>query len=175
MNGWRERLTGTGSMTGDRLQEARVDRDRAQHQEASAPVDVVLSRWRSRLRQTPDAPPRSGDRGESERLLVATLLRTTESGESTDELSALAAAAAQYGVGQRRERIDPGGLCEELGSLRGVVWEFLKEANRADYERSLKRILAFDRALSIVIRAALRAGYDADDAKRSIQCQVLEK
>ena len=160
-------------MTGDRAEKATVDRDPTPRQEASAPLDVVLSRWRSRLRRTPDALPRSGDRGESERLLVANLLRTTEFYEATDEhsLSALAAAAAQYGVGQRRERIDPGALCEELGSLRGVVWEFLKEANRTDYERSLKRILAFDRALSIVIRAALRAGYDADEAKRSIRCE----
>ena len=109
----------------------------------------------------PDARPRSGDRGESERILVASLLRTTQSQVTNkDTPSALATAAAQYGARQRRERIDPGGLCDELGSLRAVVWEFLKEADGTDHERSLKRILAFDCALSIVSRAALRAGYD---------------
>src|SRR5690348_1191137 len=135
-------------------------------------LNRVLSRWRGRLRRLADSRPRSGERGESERLLVGALLRATDSDESMDDrlLPGLAAAAARYGAGQRRERIDPGGLCDELGSLRAVVWEVLKERTPVDAEQSLVRILRFDRALSIVIRAALRAGYDPEDAKRSISC-----
>jgi len=131
-------------------------------------LNRVLTRWRGRLRRLSDSRPRSGERGESERLLVGALLRATESDESG--LPGLAAAAARYGAGQRRERIDPGGLCDELGSLRAVVWEVLKERGPVDAERALGRILRFDRALSIVIRAALKAGYDPEDAKRSINC-----
>jgi hypothetical protein len=135
-------------------------------------VARILSRWRGRLRRLPDRRPRTGERGDSERVLVSTLLRIISSDESSAEenLPGLAVAAARYGAGQRRERIDPGGLCDELSSLRSVVWEVLKERDDPSRTEAVERIFRFDRALSIVTRAALKAGYDPEEAKRSIHC-----
>ena len=136
----------------------------------------VLTRWRGRLRRLPDGRARSGERGDSERNLVRTLLRATEPVASSDDenLAALAAAAARYGAGQRRERIDPGGLCDELGALRGTVWEVFKEVDPKPHHDALGRILAFDRALSIVLRAAVMAGYDPEQARDSTRCHAVE-
>src|SRR4051794_15602024 len=129
----------------------------------SAPRDVdhltsdVLRRWRILLRRHADDRPRAGDRGESERLLVATLLRASN---ATDDamLPALAAAAARYGTDQRRDRLDPGGLCHELAHLRQIVWSELR-SDGSPLRDAVDRILRFDRALSIVVTAALKAGY----------------
>lgn len=117
----------------------------------------ILLEWRRRLRRRPDARPRSGDRGESERLLVAGLLRASSSDDDT-VLPGLAAAAAQYGGGQRRDRLDPGGLCDELSCLRHIVWSELKSRETSLHD-AVDRILRFDRALSVVIKAAVTAGY----------------
>lgn len=117
----------------------------------------ILRRWRRGLRRRPDDRPRSGDRGESERLLVATLLRASTSKDDSI-LPGLAAAAAQYGAGQRRNHLDPGGLCDELSSLRQIVWSELK-SHESSVHIAVDRILRFDRALSIVIKAAMTAGY----------------
>lgn len=117
----------------------------------------ILQRWRRRLRRRPDDRPRSGDRGESERLLVATLLRASASKDDS-LLPGLAAAAAQYGAGQRRDHLDPGGLCDELSCLRHIVWSELKSHESAVHA-AVDRILRFDRALSIVVKAAMTAGY----------------
>src|SRR5690349_13042376 len=81
----------------------------------------VLRQWRQRLRRRSDERPRTGDRGESERLLVGALLRASSSNDDTI-LPGLAAAAAQYGAGQRRDRPDPASLCDELSCLRQIVW-----------------------------------------------------
>jgi transposase-like protein len=117
----------------------------------------ILRRWRRRLRRRGDDRARSGDRGESERLLVAALLRASSSRDDT-MLPGLAAAAAQFGAGQRRDRLDPGGLCEELSCLRQLVWSELK-SQEASVHDAVDRILRFDRALSIVVKAAVTAGY----------------
>jgi hypothetical protein len=117
----------------------------------------ILRRWRRRLRRRADDRPRSGDRGESERLLVATLLRASSSNDDSI-LPGLAAAAAQYGSGQRRDRPDPGGLCDELSCLRQLVWTELK-SQEPSVNAAVDRILRFDRALSIVVKAAVTAGY----------------
>ena len=117
----------------------------------------ILRRWRRQLRRRSDDRPRAGDRGESERLLVGALLRASSSKDDTI-LPGLAAAAAQYGAGQRRDRLDPGGLCDELSCLRQIVWSELKSRQSAVHE-AVDRILRFDRALSIVVKAAVTAGY----------------
>ena len=117
----------------------------------------ILRRWRQRLRRRADARPRGGDRGESERLLVGALLRASSAQDDTI-LPGLAAAAAQYGAGQRRDRLDPGGLCDELSSLRQIVWSELK-SHQSSVHEAVDRILLFDRALSIAVKAAVTAGY----------------
>jgi len=116
----------------------------------------ILQRWRQRLRHSGDDRARTGDRGESERLLVATLLRAST---STDDaaLPGLAVAAAQYGS-EQRDRLDPAGLCEELACLRQLVWDELK-SREPNVNSAVDRILRFDRALSIVVKAAVTAGY----------------
>lgn len=120
-------------------------------------TNEILQRWRRRLRRRADNRPRSGDRGESERLLVAALLRASNAKDDT-LLPGLAAAAAQYGAGQRRDRLDPGGLCDELSCLRHIVWNDLKSRGPSVHD-AVDRILRFDRALSIVVKAAVTAGY----------------
>lgn len=117
----------------------------------------ILRRWRWQLRRRSDDRPRAGDRGESERLLVGALLRASSSKDDTI-LPGLAAAAAQYGAGQRRDRLDPGGLCDELSCLRQIVWTELK-SRQSHVDEAVDRILRFDRALSIVMKAAVTAGY----------------
>lgn len=135
-------------------------------------LPLVLSKWRRQLRGTPEAPARSGERGDCEYVLVANLLRVTDSDDEAN-LAALAAVAARYGASDRRQRIDPGALCEEFSALRMIVWELLEDQYEGTGEQSVTRILRFDRALSIVIRAALRAGYDPDEIKKSLRCAEL--
>jgi hypothetical protein len=117
----------------------------------------LLAEWRERLRRDPDVTPRTGDRGENERLLVNTLLRVMNA-ENDNTLAALAAAAARYGASQHRALLDPRVLCDQLGELRDVVWQHLKRGAPATKE-ALGNILRFDRALSIVVKAALNASY----------------
>ena len=117
----------------------------------------ILDRWRQRLRRHSDDRPRTGERGESERLLVGALLRVS-SLKDDSVLPGLAAAAAQYGAGQRSHRLDPDGLCYELSCLRQIVWSELK-SGQSDVNDAVDRILRFDRALSIVVKAAVAAGY----------------
>lgn len=117
----------------------------------------ILRQWRDRLRRRADDRPRSGDRGERERLLVAALLRASNAKDDAI-LPGLAAAAAQYGAGQRHDRLDPGGLCDELSCLRHIVWNKLK-SKEPTVDKAVDRILRFDRALSIVVKAAVTAGY----------------
>jgi hypothetical protein len=71
--------------------------------------------------------------------------------------------AALYGADQPRERLDPGALCEELGHLRQAVWHYLREQRLPD-EIATRRILAFDRALTLALRAALTGGYQCVDS-----------
>jgi hypothetical protein len=121
----------------------------------------ILGEWRRQLRRRADAQPRSGDRGESERSLVAGLLRASSSDDDTI-LPGLAAAAAQYGAGQRRDRLDPEGLCDEFSCLRYIVWREL-ESRETSVHDTVDRILRFDRALSVVMKAAVTAGYSPNE------------
>ena len=66
--------------------------------------------------------------------------------------------AALYGADQPRERLDPGALCEELGHLRQAVWHYLRGLHLSN-ETATHQILAFDKALSLALRAALTGGY----------------
>jgi hypothetical protein len=120
-------------------------------------TSAILQRWRQHLRRHSDDRPRTGDRGESERLLVGALLRASSSKDDA-LLPGLAAAAAQYGAGQQRDKLDPGSLCDELSCLRQIVWSELK-SDQSNVNEAIDRILRFDRALSIVVKAAVRAGY----------------
>jgi len=70
--------------------------------------------------------------------------------------------AALYGAEQPRERLDPGALCEELAHLRDAVWQYLRRQQLAR-DDATDRILAFDRALSVALRAALTGGYRCGD------------
>jgi transposase-like protein len=130
----------------------------------------ILQRWRRRLRRRADDRPRSGDRGESERLLVAALLRASSSKDDSI-LPGLAAAAAQYGSGQRRDRLDPGALCDELSCLRNIVWSELK-SHEPTVHKAVDRILQFDRALSIVVKAAMTAGYSEKTLASAAPCSL---
>lgn len=133
----------------------------------------ILQRWRQRLRRRSDDRPRTGDRGESERLLVGALLRAACSKDDS-MLPGLAAMAAQYGAGQRRDRLDPGGLCDELSCLRQIVWSELK-ARQSNVNDAVDRILRFDRALSIVVKAAVTAGYVTKTVAGQAPCSDRER
>ena len=113
----------------------------------------VLRLWRQRLRRNPDDRPRTDDRGESERRLVSALLRVAEA-ETDESLAALAGAAANYGACQWKGRLDPGALSEELACLRDLVWERLKQSGMLA-NQAVDTILRFDRALSLVMTAAV--------------------
>ena len=126
-------------------------------------VAEILAGWRQRLRGSPDLQPREGLRGRRERALTRALLeaaesRSKDSGPEEEALRKLAMAAALYGADQPRERLDPGALCEELGYLRQAVWQHLRQA-KLDRSAVTNRILAFDRALTIALRAALTGGF----------------
>lgn len=130
----------------------------------------ILRRWRLQLRRRADDRPRAGSRGESEQLLVATLFRVSSSKDDS-LLPALAAAAARYGAEQRRARLDPDGLCDELSRLRHIVWTELKSKG-PNVNDAVDRILRFDRALSIVVKAAVTAGYSEKVPGRDVPCSV---
>ena len=129
-------------------------------------LTAILTDWRRRSRASPDLAPRQGVRGHRERSLTRALLAAAEAREgspqSTESLGKLAMIAALYGADQPRERLDPGALCEELGHLRQAVWHYLREI--LDSETATQRILAFDRALTLALRAALTGGYETVDA-----------
>jgi len=127
-----------------------------------AAITSILTDWRRRLRASPDLQPREGVRGQRERSLTRALLCAAEAREgspqATESLGKLAMIAALYGADQPRERLDPGALCEELGHLRQAVWHHLRQL-RLDSEAATCHILAFDRALTLALRAALTGGY----------------
>ena len=129
-------------------------------------VAEIVDGWRQRLRGSPDLQPREGLRGQRERALARALLAAAEVhvegsvGREEDEeaFRKLAMAAALYGADMPRDRLDPGALCEELGHLRQEVWHHLRQAN-LEREVVTERILSFDRALTIALRAALTGGF----------------
>jgi hypothetical protein len=113
----------------------------------------ILQQWRQRLRRRADDSPRTGDRGEYERLLVGALLRASSS--ANDEiLPGLAAAAARYAT--RERRLDPTGLCDELSCLGEIVQSEL-ELRQPSVDQATDPVLGLDRALSIVVKAAVTA------------------
>jgi hypothetical protein len=123
----------------------------------------ILADWRRRLRTASDgAPAREGMRGHRERSLTRALLAVAAAPEgtpqATESLGKLAMIAALYGADHPRERLDPGALCDELSHLRQAVWHYLKR-KRLEADVATKRILAFDRALSLAMRAAITGGY----------------
>jgi len=132
-----------------------------------AAITAILNDWRRRLRASPDLQPRQGVRGQRERSLTRALLAAAEAREgspqATESLGKLAMIAALYGADQPRERLDPGALCEELGHLRQAVWHHLRQL-RLDSEAATCRILAFDRALTLALRAALTGGYQCAES-----------
>ncbi len=131
-----------------------------------AAITAILNDWRRRLRASPDLQPRQGVRGQRERSLTRALLAAAEAREgtaqATESLGKLAMIAALYGADQPRERLDPGALCEELGHLRQAVWHHLRQL-RLDTEAATCHILAFDRALTLALRAALTGGYHCSE------------
>lgn len=140
-------------------------------------ITEILAEWRRRLRASPDGRPRQGGRGHRERSLTRALLeaanaRQRSSSEDVEALSKLAMIAALYGADQPRERLDPGALCDELSHLREAVWQYLRRQHFAS-EVATERILAFDRALSVALRAALTGGYRCGDGAGELQQQVL--
>jgi hypothetical protein len=130
-------------------------------------ISAILTDWRRRLRAAPDLKAREGARGQRERSLTRALLAAAEaregSAQATESLGKLAMIAASYGADQPRERLDPGALCEELGHLRQAVWHHLR-GRHLDRETATRRILAFDRALTLALRAALLGGYHCTEA-----------
>jgi hypothetical protein len=133
----------------DDASESNVD---GESREIAALTTRVLAAWRKRLRRRKDAEPRTSDRGECERHLVAALLRVTENDDEC--LPALAAAAARYGTEQPRARLDPTGLCDEFVALREIVLNQLTEHGSPNDTATSARIRRLDQALSIVAKAA---------------------
>lgn len=129
-------------------------------------LNAILTDWRQRLRSAPDLKPREGVRGQRERSLTKALLAAADTSEgtpqATESLGKLAMIAALYGADQPRDRLDPGALCEELGHLRQAVWRYLREEHLSR-ETATRRILAFDRALTLALRAAITGGYQCSD------------
>jgi hypothetical protein len=126
-------------------------------------VSAILAAWRERLRGARNLQPREGLRGRRERALTRALLAAAEQqnqaqGPSEEAIRKLTMVAALYGADQPRDRLDPGALCEELGHLRQAAWEHLRHGN-PEHRAVTERILAFDRALTIALRAALTGGF----------------
>ena len=126
-------------------------------------VSAILAAWRERLRGSRDVQPREGLRGRREQALTRALLAAAEQqrqsqAPSEEALRKLTMVAALYGADQPRDRLDPGALCEELGHLRQAAWEYMRHGS-AEHRAVTERILAFDRALSIALRAALTGGF----------------
>lgn len=135
--------------------QSRVDVD---SREIAALTTRVLAAWRKRLRRRNDAHPRTSDRGECERHLVAALLRVTENDDQC--LPALAAAAARYGTEQPRARLDPVGFCDEFVVLRQIVLKQLAERGSPNPDVASTRIRRLDQALSIVAKAAVLTEFE---------------
>src|SRR5947209_18680758 len=152
------------------LRTAPLVNDSADRLASEDAITAILNDWRRRLRTASDLEPRQGGRGQRERSLTRALLAAAEAREgspqATETLGKLAMIAAMYGADQPRERLDPGALCEELGHLRQAVWHHLRSM-QLDRETATRRILAFDRALTLALRAALTGGYQcaAGDAE----------
>ena len=136
-----------------------------------AAITEILADWRRRLRNAPDLQPREGVRGQRERSLTRALLAAADAPENspntTETLGKLAMIAALYGADQPRERLDPGALCEELAHLRQAVWHFLRR-QRLHNDVATRRILAFDRALTLALRAALTGGYECEGGEAEL-------
>jgi predicted RNA-binding Zn ribbon-like protein len=136
-------------------------------------ITEILAEWRRRLRASPDLKPRQGGRGQRERSLTRALLEAASAqrrsaSDDVEALGKLAMIAALYGAEQPRERLDPGSLCEELSHLREAVWQYLKR-QQLPIQAAAERILSFDRALSVALRAALTGGYRCGDDLRNVQ------
>ena len=135
-------------------------------------ITEILADWRRRLRNAPDLQPREGVRGQRERSLTRALLAAADAPENTphatESLGKLAMIAALYGADQPRERLDPGALCEELAHLRQAVWHYLRQC-RLGADAATRRILAFDRALTLALRAAISGGFQCESSEEELR------
>ena len=113
----------------------------------------VLAAWRKRLRRKKDGPPRSGERGDCERLLVTALLRVCQA-DDEQCLPALAAAAAHYGTEQPGARLNPRGLGDEFVALHQIIAKQLARVDSNTDAPSVARLVRLDQAMSIVAKAA---------------------
>lgn len=118
-------------------------------------TEEILSAWRDRLRREPDAAPRTDDRGTRERCLVSSLLRASRADDDAQALAALAAAAASYSAGHPRARLDVTCICDELGLLHDTAWRRLRGDDRKASYTAAERLIRFDRALAVAIKAAV--------------------
>jgi hypothetical protein len=139
-------------------------------------ITEILADWRRRVRTASDgARAREGVRGQRERSLTRALLAASAAPENTpqatESLGKLAMIAALYGANQPRERLDPGALCDELAHLRQAVWHHLKQ-KRIEADVATKRILAFDRALTLAMRAAITGGYQCNAENSTLDARA---
>ena len=136
----------------------------------TAQILALIADWRRRLRAEPDERPRAGERGLREQALVRALLAAAspsrEGVADQSALHALAVEAANYGADQPRHRLEPEALVAEMSVLRDVVWQNFRDGGSAAHDLT-DRILRFDRALSVAIRAALVGGFSDDSGARS--------
>ncbi|HEY2375016.1 MAG TPA: hypothetical protein VGH98_03485 [Gemmatimonadaceae bacterium] len=134
-------------------------------------ISAILAEWRRRLRGESDLEAREDLRGRRERSLTRALLAVADapenSAQASESLSKLAMIAALYGVDQPRERLDPGALCEELNHLRQAVRHYVRQ-KRLEPDVATKRILAFDRALSVAMHAARAGEHQCDSGDNSL-------
>src|SRR4051812_32929690 len=120
-------------------------------------IEAIVAAWRSLARVSADPTPRGGDRGERERALVRSLIAATEDLEDEEAvLRSVALTAVAYGDDSHRQRIDPAHLLRELVALRHATFDVFRVESPADASR---RIIRFDRALSVAYRVTLRSSH----------------
>jgi len=130
---------------------------------AAALSEAILQSWRVRLRADAMAQPRMDERGLRERQLVTSLVKAAEC-DDAETLAAVAAAAAAYADSHPRARLDVSHICDELGLLHDTAWRTLKlrapvqaDATASD---AAGRVLRFDRALRVAMKAATAGGFE---------------
>jgi hypothetical protein len=80
-------------------------------------------------------------------------------------------ASTAYGQDQPSGRVDPATLCTQLGELRQVIWEELRETSAP--QDATERILRLDRALTVVLRASINGSCRAELERRGEWPEVL--
>ena len=130
-------------------------------------LERVLADWRERMRPTARTTPRAGSRGRHEEALVRALLVASATlddisiPEREASMRAIVLSAAAYGEDNPSARLDPALLLGQIAALRAAAWEQFSHHEVAP-ERASRRILAFDRTLSLVVRACMRGAARRD-------------